>query len=164
MDENEEIEERELIRVNERIVSLARVIDHCRKNRQQLKLCFKLVRMDRKGFENSKVPIPVAKAQAVDWRYVDLISIVNRLASGKDVNTVGKATAELEALIKAAEEEIADLHSEIGAGAQKKIFQGKIGETIGSATQIVTETLEAGKQKLNEGFEKLKKTLGNDQN
>lgn len=169
MEAKTELEKKELVKLESRLMTLVNAVTSYKDNPKALKLVSKLIKIEAKSISDCKAPVPAGDLQAIAWRYDDLVDIVKRLTKTKDVTVYSRAASELDALIAKTEDEISELSyvpedseseekatvgekakeivHKVGDGVQKlgekaKAGVKKIGSTVGEAVGSTIETLK----------------------
>lgn len=146
MDNRTQVECKELIILKNKLLSLAKMANEYSDNVKALKVLLKLVKMEGKGLKKCKSPIATGDLNALIWAYADFAEIVKKLSSSKKPEVVGKASADLESLIRKTEDEIADLEEKTAPSAAESFK--KISSVIENTAQALSKKIGAGAQKI----------------
>ena len=124
MEAQTELECRELLALDEKLLTLAYAVRSYKDNPKAVKCCAKIIALERKGFKNCRAPIPAADLNTLQWRYADFADIVKRLQKTKDAQVFGKANSDFDTLVKNVEDDVELLHKKLtianGAEALEK--------------------------------------------
>ena len=114
MEASSEVEYKELLILYERFITLCGVVEAYRNVAKPLKLCRKLVKIEKTKLKKSKTPLTLGDTNSVLWLYDDFLAIIKSLSKAKDANILNKATHDLEDLIKKVDETVKDLRVKLG--------------------------------------------------
>lgn len=165
MDNRTQVECKELIILKAKLLSLLRMTSDYTDDVKALKILLKLVKMEGKGLKKCKAPIATGDLNALIWAYADFTEIVKKLATSRKTEVVGKASADLDALIAKTEKEIAALEEKPEDSIRT------ISSVIENTAQALSKKIGAGAQKIsgvvseaiNGKVEEIKKMIAGDE-
>ena len=152
MEAKSELEKKELVKLENRFLTLTSAVTAYKDNPKALKLILKLVKIEAKAVKDSKAPVPVNDLHALTWRYDDLTDIIKRLTKTKQAEIYARAARELDDVISKTEREVAELtyvpepEPEVKptAGEKAKEFAQKVSE----GAQKLGDKARSGAEKL----------------
>lgn len=158
MEAKTELEFKELLALDERLLTLINVADAYKDNAKALKLVTKLVATEAKALRTCKAPVPEKDLQTVTWRYDDFIEILKNLKT-KDARTFDKASTDLGTLAEKTTAEAKEITDKLnGTVTMTEVLEG-------GAVKLA-DKVAGGAQKLgaavNEQVDKLKKFFAGD--
>lgn len=162
MEASSAVEYKELLILDERFITLCGVVEAYRNVAKPLKLCRKLVKIERAKLKKSKIPLTPSDMDAVLWRYDDFSNIIKQLFGSKKANALNKATFDLDNLITTVENEMKVLRAKLGVShateygpraissleAAGKIEQGPLGGSAFITDKEVVSTVTELKNRL----------------
>ena len=145
------VEAKQLIKVNEKFLTVAKTVYAFRNNVKALKTCLKLVKLEIKQMKKTKQPVDGEQLNRLMRKYGDLQASLKNLIKTKDVHDTNKYCEEIEEMIKNTEQQIAELKgmsamSSIAATAQK--IGNAVSETAQKIGSAVSEKLDGLKKKI----------------
>lgn len=140
MDIFETVEAKQLIKLNERFINVAKTTNAFKNNLKALKICLKLINFETKEIKKSKAPVENEKINQILWRYIDLRNTLKVLAKTNSIQEINKCCTDLENMILSAEKQVAELKGEIAVGSISKIPQ-KLVQVIGDTAQKLGDTV-----------------------
>ncbi|MDE7265259.1 MAG: hypothetical protein K2N52_03190 [Clostridia bacterium] len=177
MEKQNEVEYRELLFLNQRMLLHTDMVFSFKDNVKALKCCEKLIKIELTSLKKSKTPVSEEELNALVWRYADFLAIVKRLRKTNNASVFGKAAADLNELIKKTSDEICDLQEKLSCGKdceEDAVANAKeLASQLGAAAKKVAEKVTDGAKKImgskvgevvGEQVEKLKKILAGDEN
>lgn len=114
MEATSAVEYKELLILYERFITLCGVVEAYRNVTKSLKLCRKLVKIEKTKLKKSKTPLTLGDTNTVLWLYDDFLSIIKQLSHSKSANIFNKASHDLDSLIDKVNETIKELQQKLG--------------------------------------------------
>ena len=174
MEVQNEVEYRELLFLNQRLLIHTDMVNTFKDNVKALKCCEKLIKIELKSLKKSKTPVSDEELNALIWRYTEFKDIVKRLRKTNNASVYGKAVSDLDGLIKKTNEEIADLQeklllSEESADNAEVVAEAKelVSQLTAAAKEVAGKVTDGAKKvgsAVGEQVEKIKKLLAGDEN
>lgn len=133
------VEAKQLIKLNERFLNVAKTASIFKNNLKALKICQKLIGIEIKDIRKSKQPINTDKVEKILWRYIDLRNTIKLLIKTKNIMEINKGCLDIESMISVTEMQIAELKGlatfgNISATSQKIVSSiGETAQKIGDA-------------------------------
>lgn len=167
--ETSNVEYKELIILNKKLLLLENVVFEFRNNVKSLKICLNLIKTELNSVKKSKIPVSVSDLHSIQWRYDDFIEIVKRLKTAKKVGTLNKTLSDLENLKQKTENDIKALNEKLnpvsgGANILSSALENTaqiLSKKIGQSAQKFGDTITGA---VSSKVEEIKKHLAGDEN
>lgn len=140
METNETVEAKQLIKLNERFLSIAGTVYAFRNNIKALKVCRKLIGIEIKSIKKSKQPVDCSQTDKILWRYIDLKNTIGFLVKTKNISEINKGCADIKSMISATEKQLAELKGVAAVGNISATSQ-KIANAIGDTAQKIGDAV-----------------------
>ena len=134
------VEAKQLIKLNERFLNVAKTVYSFRNDLKALKICNKLINIEIGAIKKSKQPIASEQSDKILWRYIDLGNTVKFLVKTKNITEINKCCVYIEKMIIITESQIAELKGITAVGSISAASQ-KIVNAIGDTAQKIGETV-----------------------
>ncbi len=149
MEIQDTVEAKQLIKLDEKFLNVAKTVYTFRNNVKALKVCKKLVNIEISAIKKSKKPITSEQLDKILWRYIDLGNTVKFLVKTKNISEINKCCIYIEKTILVTESELAELKgvsavNNISATSQKIV--NAIGDTAQKIGDAVTEKIDGLKK------------------
>ena len=129
MEAGTRVEYKEMLILNNRLLTLEKLVIDYRSRVKSLKVCLKLIKTEKKAVKKSKIPERVTDLHTIQWRYGEFIAIVKRVIKARKVTPLNKALADLDRLKNITENEIKELNEKL---AREEGGENSNGEVDGS--------------------------------
>lgn len=147
----ETVESKQLIKLNEKFLNIARTTNSLRNEVKALKICLKLINLEIDHIKKSKNPVDAEKLNVIFWRYSDLRNAIKFLVKTKSVQDINKCCADIENMIFVTERQIAELKGASfadGISATSQRIVNAIGDTAQKIGDAVSGKLDGLKKML----------------
>lgn len=161
MEATTELEKNELVKLENRVITLTSAVVAYKGNPKALKLILKLVKMEGKAANESKAPVPANDLKALAWRYDDLADIVKRLTQVKKPEVCARAASELDTLISNTESEIAMLTYVPEPEPELVVEQEELKPTAGEKAKEFAQKVSEGAHKFGDKAKAGAEIIGN---
>lgn len=141
MEAMDSVEARQLVKLQEKFLTVAEAVHAFRNNLKCLKLCKKLINLEIKTIKKSKVPIEDENREIILNLYADLRTIVKGIVKSKKIQSINKYCEELDETIFSVKIQIAELK---GTSAINTVAETtkKVAKKLGDAAQIIGEVVD----------------------
>ena len=126
MEAGTRVEYKEMLILNNRLLTLEKLVIDYKSRVKSLKVCLKLIKTEKKAVKKSKIPERVTDLHAIQWRYSEFIAIVKRVIKAKKVTPLNKALADLDRLKNITESEINELNEKLARSEEDGIGEGEV--------------------------------------
>ena len=114
MEATSSVDYKELLILYERFITLCGVVEAYRNISKPLKLCRKLVKIEKTKIKKTRMPLTLGDTNALLWLYDDFLAIIKSLFKSKNANILNKAAHDLDDLITKIEKQIRELRGKLG--------------------------------------------------
>lgn len=143
------VETKQLIKLNEKFLDIAKTAHSFRNNLKALKICVKLIDIETEEIKKSKLPIDQEKINIILWRYADLRGTLRYLIKTRNIQEINKGCADIESMISNTQRQIVELGGQVAVGGAASTSQkivNAIGETAQKIGDAVSEKIDGLKK------------------